>query len=120
MNKLSEKEYSKVYFVLVLLASIFYLIADFGKTLTVGYGIVSTLICVLLFLGFYRNSKKYIRLLIVLITILQLPPIFNWFIWSGSRFGFLGNSIEISFIVAVYHFIIILLGINVIIKGNKN
>lgn len=119
MNRFLEKKYLSIYFIMILLESIFYLVADFGKTLTVGYGIVSMLICILLFIAIYINSNRFVSLLIILLTILQFPPIYNWIFWSGANFVFLKASFEISIVGAIYHILILLLGIHLLIKKNK-
>lgn len=91
-----------IYYSLVLLTSIGYIIADFGKSITQLYG-VALLIALLILIILERTQNiDFITVGKFLFFPLILPAGF-WVMFSGNTFGWLEHPIKITDVGFVWH-----------------
>lgn len=106
-------------FVMITVSAIFYIFADFGKTTTVLYGVVLSLIIIITFICFIKDWKRAFYSCFVLILFMQIPPIFCWYKWNGSSFYLLNNRLTIGLEGLLYH-ITIFITMCIILKRLKD
>jgi len=111
------------FLLLVFLNSAFYLLADFGKTLIINYGLLQAAVLLPSIIFFLtKNSRLFIFLACILVT-MNLGPLFLWIIDEGAWFWLFGMPFISNTPLTLFHAAITLIGISeifIIVKKMLN
>jgi len=99
MNK-QRKLILSCYFLLAILIGVFYIPngPNFGKSVVELWGIVALVLACVGIVATWINKRLAIRIICVLMSVIQLPPVWWWMIFMTDRFagmpGLLGFAIH--------------------------
>lgn len=108
-----------LYLILFFCQIFFYQNADFGKFLTKQYAYCMLafcgLLCVHLALYIVLPRERFwiqnaAKVIIAVVTVLQLFPVTDWMIWSGASFYLFETRYPINMLGVVVHLVFLLFG----------
>ena len=102
-----------VYFLFCILGAAFYIFADFGKAITNLVGILWLVFSVVAII-FIRKPPIFLSL-IAIMTIMQIPIIYDWFFWRGAAIFFFSLHMTVGIYGAIFHIFLLLTGIAIFI-----
>lgn len=113
---------TSVYFGLSIVGAVFYLVADFGKSLTLYVGMLWLfLLCVEIMIVVLGKKSHFISpLLIAVMTAMQIPILYIWASLNGEAVFYLFSAtLKVGLYGAVFHGFLLLSGVAVAFQLRK-
>lgn len=119
MKSRSTFPFPLAYLALSAVGAAFYVVADFGKTLTLWAGALwLLLLAVAVVLMVAGKKSPGVPLLIAVMTAMQLPIVYAWVSWNGQAVFYLfSRTFEIGLYGAVFHGVLLLAGAALALYG---